>query len=65
MSGSTFFKLLDAGHEWVPSRLGHGETMCARCLITNREAAVLGLMGRCSAPTGGGPAREKEEPDAG
>lgn len=29
-------------HDWVPSRLGHGETMCRVCLITNREAAVLG-----------------------
>lgn len=29
-------------HDWVPSRLGHGETMCRVCYITNREAAVLG-----------------------
>lgn len=29
-------------HDWKPSTLGHGETMCARCKITNREAAVLG-----------------------
>ena len=29
-------------HDWVRSTLGHGETMCRRCLITNREAAVLG-----------------------
>lgn len=36
-------------HDWVPSRLGHGETMCARCFVTNREAAVLG-MNDCTAP---------------
>lgn len=29
-------------HDWTPSMLGHGETMCTRCKITNREAAVLG-----------------------
>lgn len=29
-------------HEWVPSRLGHGETQCKWCLMTNREAWVLG-----------------------
>lgn len=29
-------------HDWQPSTLGHGETMCAACKITNREAAVLG-----------------------
>lgn len=28
-------------HDWVPSNLGHGETMCRRCYITNREAAIL------------------------
>jgi len=38
-------------HKWVPSRLGHGESMCEYCCITNREAAVLGLMNKCtSAP---------------
>jgi hypothetical protein len=37
-------------HEWVPSTLGHGETMCRRCWITNREAAVLGLTNTCDAP---------------
>lgn len=30
------------GHEWVASTHGHGETMCKHCLVTNREAAVLG-----------------------
>lgn len=34
-------------HDWIPSRLGHGETMCSRCLITNREAAVLGVSNVC------------------
>jgi len=36
-------------HDWVPSRLGHGETMCRRCFATNREAAVLGMV-ECTAP---------------
>lgn len=34
-------------HEWTNSTLGHGETMCSRCGITNREAAVLGEMDHC------------------
>lgn len=34
-------------HIWVPSKLGHGEMMCSRCSITNREAAVLGLLDQC------------------
>ena len=34
-------------HNWVRSTLGHGETMCTRCFITNREAAVLGLLNFC------------------
>lgn len=29
-------------HEWGPSRLSHGETQCIHCLMTNREAWVLG-----------------------
>jgi hypothetical protein len=29
-------------HDWIPSTLGHGETMCRRCFITNREAAAIG-----------------------
>lgn len=37
-------------HNWVKSTLGHGETMCSRCFITNREAAVLGLTNVCDAP---------------
>jgi hypothetical protein len=39
-------------HDWVKSTLGHGETMCRRCLITNREAAVLRLLDRCDVPNG-------------
>ncbi len=37
-------------HDWVPSKLGHGETMCARCFVTNREAAALGIANLCDAP---------------
>ena len=29
-------------HEWGPSRVGHGEAQCIHCLVTNREAWVLG-----------------------
>jgi hypothetical protein len=34
-------------HDWIPSTLGHGETMCRRCFITNREAAALGVEDKC------------------
>ena len=37
-----------AEHVWIKSELGHGETMCAKCMMTNREAAVLGLLDACS-----------------
>lgn len=37
-------------HDWVKSTLGHGETMCSRCFITNREAAVLGRSNDCDVP---------------
>lgn len=37
-------------HDWVPSTLGHGETMCRRCFVTNREAAVLGTLNYCDVP---------------
>jgi hypothetical protein len=36
-----------AQHKWVRSTLGHGETMCEFCKITNREAAVLGRLNEC------------------
>lgn len=38
-------------HNWIKSTLGHGETMCSRCHITNREAAALGQLNECSAMT--------------
>lgn len=34
-------------HDWVQSTLGHGDAMCRRCRITNREAAVLGRLTAC------------------
>lgn len=34
-------------HDWVPSTLGHGETMCLRCYMTNREAAALHMLDEC------------------
>jgi len=36
-----------AEHDWGPSNLGHGEAMCRRCFITNREAMALGKMKEC------------------
>lgn len=36
-------------HDWIPSALGHGETMCRRCFVTNREAAAIGMT-ECEAP---------------
>lgn len=38
----------DSPHDWQPSTLGHGELMCARCFVTNREAAALGLLLVCT-----------------
>jgi Lar family restriction alleviation protein len=38
-------------HVWEPSTLGHGETVCRNCKITNREAAVLGELNECNALT--------------
>lgn len=40
-------------HDWIRSTLGHGEVMCSRCLITNREAAVLGDLNECKPRAGG------------
>lgn len=34
-------------HNWVRSTLGHGEQMCSKCGITNREAAVLNKLNWC------------------
>lgn len=39
-----------AKHDWIKSTLGHGETMCSRCCMTNREAAVLGKSESCDVP---------------
>jgi len=36
-------------HDWAKSTLGHGEAMCRNCFMTNREAAVLGLLNVCEA----------------
>lgn len=41
--------MMGNAHDWVESRLGHGESMCRNCFITNREAAALGLMNECNA----------------
>jgi hypothetical protein len=43
-------------HDWKPSTLGHGETMCSRCFVTNREAAVLGIADTCDVPNPAPPA---------
>lgn len=37
-------------HDWILSTLGHGDTMCRRCLMTNLEAAALGLSIKCDVP---------------
>ena len=34
-------------HEWITSRLGHGETQCIHCFATNREIAVIGDLNHC------------------
>lgn len=47
-------------HKWVPSRLGHGEQMCAKCFITNREAAALGEPNDCPKPDAPEDAREPD-----
>ena len=38
-------------HDWTKSTLGHGETMCRNCFVTNREASVLGCLDTCDRPT--------------
>lgn len=37
-------------HDWIPSTLGHGRSMCRRCFVTDMEAAVLGVMNACDVP---------------
>jgi len=34
-------------HMWVPSPLGHGDQWCSHCLMTMREASVLGELEEC------------------
>lgn len=34
-------------HNWIPSTLGYGGTLCSRCFVTKREAAALGTLGHC------------------
>ena len=34
-------------HNWIASRLGHGEMQCTHCLATNREIAVIGDLNHC------------------
>lgn len=34
-------------HNWKPSTLGHGESVCVFCHGTNREIAVIGDMNVC------------------
>jgi hypothetical protein len=48
-------------HDWITSTLGHGETMCRKCFITNREAAVLGLLNDCDAPEKGTADGERDQ----
>lgn len=50
-----------SAHDWIPSTLGHGETMCRKCFITNREAAVLGLLNHCDAPEKGAPDGKRDQ----
>jgi hypothetical protein len=40
-------KEVSTQHDWVPSTLGHGELMCSRCRITNREASALNTLNKC------------------
>jgi hypothetical protein len=35
-------------HLWVPSNIGHGESMCSRCGITDREAKALHVTETCT-----------------
>jgi hypothetical protein len=41
--------MMQEQHDWVASTLGHGERMCRRCFITNREADALGAF-TCDVP---------------
>jgi hypothetical protein len=51
-----------AQHIWVTSNPGHGEVLCQKCKITNREAAALGLSNYCALPDAvHPPVQEKEK----
>lgn len=45
-------------HNWIRSTLGHGETMCSKCHVTNREAAVIGTLNECEVPDAAPPPTE-------
>lgn len=34
-------------HDWIKSTLGHGNTMCRCCFITDLEAAAIGVSDSC------------------
>ncbi len=36
-------------HDWIKSTLGHGNTMCSRCFVTDLEAAAIGMV-ECDVP---------------
>ena len=42
--------MMQEQHDWIASTLGHGEQMCRRCFITNREADALGAF-TCDVPS--------------
>lgn len=50
-------------HDWTDSKLGHGEAMCRRCFITNREAAALGCLTSCDVPPNAPAANENRDAD--
>lgn len=49
-------------HDWVKSTLGHGETMCSRCKVTNREAAAIGMT-ECDVPPPAPTAANEDDAD--
>lgn len=55
--------LLTANHNWIKSTLGHGETMCSYCMVTNREAAVLGITNTCDSVRNPANKKQVEEQD--
>ena len=49
MLGVTDLLAFSGCHDWVPSKLGHGNTMCAKCMITDLEAKAIGRYDYCEA----------------